>query len=70
MSTTISAVILNLLVVGLPYLGITVGDAALTTTIQTVTAIVTGLWIWYRRTTRGDVSALGMRKEESPEKVV
>ena len=63
MSTTILAVIVNLLTVGLPYIGVTVGDVALTTTVQTIVAVLTGLWIWIQRTKRGDVNAMGMRKE-------
>lgn len=62
MSHTIIAVIINLLSVGLPYIGVTVGDAALTTTIQTLVAVVTGIYIWYRRVKVGDVSPLGRRK--------
>ena len=66
MSTTIGAIILNLLVVGLPYLGITVGDAALTTTIQTLVAVATGLWVWYQRTLprKSEVGAFGFKKAE------
>lgn len=69
MSTTISAVIINLLSVGLPLLGISVGSEQLTTFVQVLIAIGTGVWIWYQRTTLqkapggiGDVSALGVRK--------
>jgi len=62
MSTTISAVVINLLAVLLPLLGVHVGDAALTTTIQTLIAVGTGLWIWAERVRRGDVTALGRRK--------
>ncbi len=69
MSTTISAVILNLLVMLLPYLGITVGSDQLTNAVQTIVVIVTGAWIWYQRTKlqkavagNGDVTALGVRK--------
>ena len=62
MSTTISAVIINLLAVLLPLAGITVGSDALTTTIQTVTAIATGLWIWKERVKKGDINKFGVRK--------
>lgn len=62
MSTTIVAVIVNLLSVGLPYIGVTVGSDQLTGTIQTLVAIATGLWIWYQRVKRGDVTASGIRK--------
>lgn len=62
MSTTIVAVIVNLLSVGLPYAGITIGTDELTTTIQTIVAIVTGLWIWKQRIALGGVTNLGFRK--------
>ena len=61
MSTTISAVIINLLVMVLPFFGISIGEDALMGTIQTVTAVVTGLWIWNERRKRGDVNILGLR---------
>ncbi len=61
-STTIAAVIINLLSVGLPLIGIRVESDALTTTVQTVIALVTGLWIWYQRVKVGDVTTLGRRK--------
>lgn len=62
MSTTIIAVIVQLLSLGLPKLGITVGSEELTGTLQTIVLIGSGLWIWYRRTQKGDVSGLGVRK--------
>lgn len=61
-STTIIAVILNLLVNGLPYLGIVVGGDELETTVKTIVAVATGLWIWIERVKKGDVSASGFRK--------
>ena len=69
MSSTIAAVIINLLTVVLPLIGVTVGSEQLTTAVQVIVAIVTGAWIWYQRTTLqvapsgvGDVTALGLRK--------
>ena len=62
MSTTIGSVFAQLLVIVLPMLGITVGSDDLTKTIQTIVLVVTGLWIWYQRTSRGDVTSLGVRK--------
>lgn len=62
MSTTILAVVLNLISVGLPYVGVTIGTEQLTTTLQTLIAIGTGLWIWYRRVKVGDVTVAGIRK--------
>lgn len=62
MSTTIIAVVINLLSVILPYIGVTVGTDQLTTTAQTLVAIATGIWIWRERVKRGDVGAIGIRK--------
>lgn len=61
-STTIASVIINLLSVGLPLIGVRVESDALTTTIQTVIAVITGAWIWYQRVQVGDVTKLGRRK--------
>lgn len=62
MSTTIIAVIVNLLAAILPKIGVQVGTEALTSTIQTLVLIVSGLWVWYQRVQKGDVSPLGLRK--------
>ena len=62
MSTTIAAVLVNFLAVLLPLIGITVGSDQLTTTIQVIIAIGTGLWIWMRRVQAGGVTTLGIRK--------
>lgn len=69
MSTQYIAIIVNLLVMLLPLVGVTVESQAVETTIQTLTAVVTGLWVMYQRTTleksiggRGDVTILGKRK--------
>jgi len=61
-STTILAVVIQLLAVGLPKLGIEVGSEALTTTISTIIVVVSGIWIWWRRYQTGDVTPLGVRK--------
>ncbi len=61
-STTIAAVIINLLSVILPLVGVTLGSDALTTTVQTIVAIATGLWIWKQRVARGDVRISGVKK--------
>jgi hypothetical protein len=61
MSTTIIATIASILVTLLPHLGITVGSEQLTTTIQTVVVVISGIWIWYRRVAIGDISILGKR---------
>ena len=61
MSTTIissGAIILSQL---LPLIGIDIGTEQLQTTIQTIIAIVAGVWIWIQRVKRGDVNAMGKR---------
>ncbi len=55
-------VILQLLTIGLPLIGVNAGSAQLTTTVQTIIMVASGLWIWYRRTQVGDVNAAGLRK--------
>lgn len=62
MSTTIIAVIVNLLAIILPLFGVTIGSDALTTTVQTIFAIGSGLWIWKERVSRGDITVAGIRK--------
>lgn len=62
MSTTVSAVFIQLAAIILPLLGIEVGTEALTTTVQTIVVIATGLWIYMERVSRGDVTYLGKRK--------
>ena len=60
-SQTISAVFIQIAVVLLPMMGIQVGSDQLTVVIQTITVIVTGLWIWVRRYQNGDVNIFGGR---------
>ncbi len=62
MSTTVAAVIVNLLVTVLPLVGITLGTEQIATTVQTLTAVLTGLWIWKERVDRGDVTIFGSYK--------
>ena len=62
MSTTIIAVFVNLVITFLPLMGIEIGSEAMETTVQTITAVVTGIWIWTQRTKQGDVNALGFKK--------
>jgi len=64
-SQTYIAVIVNVLSFLLPHFGITIGSEELTTTIQTIIILVSGLWILIRRKKVGDVSALGFRKFRS-----
>jgi len=62
MSTTISAVLIQLAVVIFPMFGIGVGSEQLTSAIQTITVICTGLWVWYQRVQKGDVNLFGSYK--------
>ena len=61
-STTIAAVIVNMLATFLPLMGINIGSEALTTTVATLVTLATGIWIWKERVVKGDVSGLGLRK--------
>lgn len=62
MSTTIAAMVINLLATVLPFLGVNIGTEQLTTTVATLLAIGTALWVWYKRVSAGDVSIVGVRK--------
>ena len=68
-STQFLAVIVSVLSVILPKIGVQIGDDELTKTIQTILAIVTGLWIAHQRTKlqkapigHGDVNLGGFRR--------
>ena len=62
MSKTIFAIFVQLLVVLLPMAGVRVGTDELTSAAQTIIVIVSGLWIWYERVQKGDVTIIGSRK--------
>lgn len=62
MSTTIIAVIINLLSMLLPLVGVQIGTDALTNAVQVVVAVGTGLWIYFRRVQQGDVTLAGVSK--------
>ncbi len=62
MSTTILAAFINILATVLPILGVNIGTDALTTTVQTLVAIGTAIYIWMHRASKGDVDILGRRK--------
>ncbi len=62
MSQTVISVIVQLLALGLPALGVTVGSSQLTGAIQTIVLVASGLWIWYRRYKVGDIKVSGVRK--------
>ena len=61
-STTYVAVVVNLLASFLPKFGVDVGSEALTTTIQTLLVVGSGLWVLWKRHQRGDVNVVGVRK--------
>lgn len=46
----------------LPLLGIEVGTEALTTTVQTIIMVCSGIWILKERFARGDITVAGVRK--------
>ena len=62
MSLTIGMIMVNILAAILPYLGIQIGTEELTTTVQTLILVVTGVGAWYGRFRVGDVNAFGGRK--------
>lgn len=62
MSTTIVSVFVMLASQIFPAIGIDVGSEELTQTISTILTIGAGLWIWYQRVSRGDVTVSGRRK--------
>lgn len=62
MSQTYLAIFINLVVNILPKFGINIGNAELQTTIQTISALITGVWVLVRRYRAGDINALGVRK--------
>ena len=62
MSSTYIAILTNLLVTVLPLIGITIGTEAITTTVQTLVAVITGLWVLKERFSRGDVNVVGSYK--------
>lgn len=61
MSKTIISTVVIVLVAVLPYFGVTVGSEDLTTTIQTILTLVSGIVIWVERVRRGDVNVAGVR---------
>ena len=62
MSKTIVSVAVTLLATLLPKIGVDIGSAELTSTIQTLVVVVSGVIIWIERVRKGDVSPLGLRK--------
>lgn len=62
MSQTISAVFIQLAIVILPMFGVRIGTDQLTSALQTIIVIASGLWIWIRRYQQGDVTVFGRIK--------
>lgn len=62
MSQTITMVMVQLLTIGLPLIGVRLGSDALTSFVQTLIVVISGLWIWVRRYQQGDVNVLGARQ--------
>lgn len=63
MSQTIIAVLVNLGAIILPKLGLEIGSESLTTTITTLVAIGSAIWIYVRRYQAGDIKASGVRRK-------
>ncbi len=59
MSSTVVAVILNILVMVLPRIGVTLGTDQLTSAIQVVVAIIGGAWIWFTHVQSGNLTFFG-----------
>lgn len=62
MSSTIVSVFVTLLAMILPYFGVSVGSDQLTQAAQTIIVIGAGIWIWYQRFKKGDITPIGVRK--------
>lgn len=61
-STTYIAVIVNLLSVILPKVGVEVGSDQLTSALQTLIAVASGIYLLIKRYREGGISVLGVRK--------
>lgn len=62
-STEIRAIIVMILSQVLPLIGVEFNSEAINTTIQVIVGVGAGLWIWYRKASKGQIDALGFRKE-------
>lgn len=56
------AVIVNVLAFLLPKMGIIIGSDSLTTTVTTIATLASGIYLLYKRYTRGGVNLLGFRE--------
>ena len=62
MSSTYIATFVSILSVVLPLLGVHVGGEALTTTLQTLFIVVSGLWVLKERFKKGGVNIFGVKQ--------
>lgn len=62
-SSTYIAVIVNILSALLPKVGVDIGSEQLTTTLQTLIAVATGLWVLVQRYKKGDITLFGSYKK-------
>lgn len=61
-STTYIAVIVNLLAVLLPKVGVEIGSDQLTSALQTLVAVASGVYLLIKRYRQGGVSILGVKR--------
>jgi len=61
MSSEITASLLSILAVALPFFGVEVGSEQLTATLATLVVVIGGLYNWFKRYQRGGVNVLGVR---------
>lgn len=63
MSTTIFALIVNLIGTGLPYIGLEdITNEHLTITLNVLLAVGSALFLWLKRYAAGDITIVGARK--------
>ncbi len=63
MSTTIILLIANLLGTALPYIGLSsITNEHLVITLNVLLAVGSALLLWLKRTSKGDISIVGVRK--------
>jgi len=62
MSATILSLVIGILAEVLPRIGIQVGSAELTTTVQTLMLLISGIGIYWGRYRQGDITPFGVKK--------
>ena len=64
MSTTIFALMVNILGTALPYIGLSsITNEQLTTTLNVLLAVGTAIFLWFKRYSEGDITIVGSRKQ-------